>query len=86
MWIFFIATTHVMIAWTKEYMGYVKKYLAIGLTNTNQQVLYSMQCDNQNPHTEGVAYQNTNHYVPWFYLGLMCTDAGKNQLGNVTQQ
>ena len=67
-------------------MRYVEKYLGKGLTNTDQQVLYSMQRDSEKPHTQVVAYRNTKHYDPWFFLGLMCKDAGKNRLANVTRQ
>ena len=76
---FFVGRTDIMLSWTKEYMRYVEKYLAWGLSNTDQQVLYSMFCDNEKPHTKITAIYNSMGYHPWFFLGQMSMDAGYNK-------
>jgi hypothetical protein len=77
---FFIGEINTMKAWVREYMQYTEMFLAKGLANTDQRVVYAMQTN----HAPGVKVQA---YVPrsihniWFDLAYACKDQGRIKFG-----
>jgi hypothetical protein len=76
---FFIGEKGFMLKWTDIYRRHVEQYLAQGLMNSDQQVLYAMFAtgDHQKKPRIGLQIYIAKKDNPWFSLGYLSKEAGR---------
>ncbi|CAH1792160.1 unnamed protein product [Owenia fusiformis] len=92
---YFLATGPVMLEWIKEYRRYVQKFLEMGLSNSDQQILFAMlHTEDEKPKVPVQLYTLENpgketdkggttrgRSNPWFYLGYLCKATWEKKMG-----